>query len=467
MVARTNVMFTPGLASAASLEGRIPPRLDHLRMRLQVGLMLIDVGALAVGGAIANILWIGNFNDLYNRGAVLSFMPLYILMGLNGGAFTTETLSTIRAGVMRALQAVLLAGASVVLAAFFLKQGEHISRVTLLIDILLGGVLLLTARIFYHGRVKRRYGAKLHNEVLILDGCDRAAPAGMFVLDAQKIGLRCDVRDPMMLDRIGRMLKPADRVVIACRSEQRRNWAMVMKGANIHAEIVSDDLTALGPIGTGRFGSESTVVVAAGSLDLRQRLMKRALDMTLALLALVALAPLLALVALAVRMDSVGPVLFVQDRIGRGNRLFGIYKFRSMYAEHSDGAGNRSTTRSDSRITPVGRVLRSSSIDELPQLLNILKGDMSFVGPRPHALGSLAGDLLFWEVDERYWHRHACKPGLTGLAQVRGFRGATLEEVDLTNRLQADLEYMAGWTIWRDVSIIIATLRVVLHRNAY
>ena len=92
---------------------------------------------------------------------------------------------------------------------------------------------------------------------------------------------------------------------------------------------------------------------------------------------------------------------------------------------------------------------------------------MSFVGPRPHALGSLADNLPVWEIDERYSHRHACKPGLTGLAQVRGFRGATNRQADLVNRLQADLEYISGWSIWRDIAILLATVRVITHRNAY
>ena len=92
---------------------------------------------------------------------------------------------------------------------------------------------------------------------------------------------------------------------------------------------------------------------------------------------------------------------------------------------------------------------------------------MSIVGPRPHALGSRAEDRLFWDIDSAYWHRHAVKPGLTGLAQVRGYRGATETVTDLSNRLQADLEYLNGWSIWRDISIIIATFRVLVHRNAY
>jgi lipopolysaccharide/colanic/teichoic acid biosynthesis glycosyltransferase len=144
-----------------------------------------------------------------------------------------------------------------------------------------------------------------------------------------------------------------------------------------------------------------------------------------------------------------------------------MYKFRSMRADQCDLEGRTSTARGDKRITAVGRVIRATSIDELPQLLNVLKGDMSFVGPRPHALGSLAEEKLFWEIDSRYWHRHAIKPGITGLAQIRGFRGATHQTSDLLDRLQSDLDYLNGWSIRRDLMILLATAKVVLHKNAY
>jgi lipopolysaccharide/colanic/teichoic acid biosynthesis glycosyltransferase len=182
---------------------------------------------------------------------------------------------------------------------------------------------------------------------------------------------------------------------------------------------------------------------------------------------LIALLPLMITVAILIRLDSPGPIFFRQERMGRGNRIFHILKFRSMRIETSDSDGTRSASRDDDRITRIGRFIRRTSIDELPQLINVLLGEMSLVGPRPHALGSLAGDELFWRVDRQYWHRHALKPGITGLAQVRGFRGATEHRRDIVNRLEADLEYLHGWSLMRDLGILAKTAQVLVHKNAY
>ena len=200
---------------------------------------------------------------------------------------------------------------------------------------------------------------------------------------------------------------------------------------------------------------------------MRSRAMKRLFDLVVAGSALLVLAPLLAIVALLIVLEDGGPVFFVQRRMGRGNRLFRIFKFRSMAVARLDGDGNHSAQRDDARVTRIGRIMRRTSIDELPQLLNVLIGDMSMVGPRPHAIGSQAGEKLFWEVDQRYWLRHALKPGLTGLAQIRGLRGATDHEADLASRLDADLEYLNGWSLWRDLRILFATTRVIVHERAY
>jgi len=162
-----------------------------------------------------------------------------------------------------------------------------------------------------------------------------------------------------------------------------------------------------------------------------------------------------------------GPILFVQERMGRNNTTYRCYKFRSMYVDQLDGKGVASTARGDCRITRVGRFLRLTSIDELPQLFNVLAGDMSLVGPRPHALGSRAEGSLFWDLVPDYWSRHSMKPGVTGLAQVRGLRGATHSREDIEHRVAADLEYINGWSLWLDIKILAKTPLVVIHRNAY
>ena len=144
-----------------------------------------------------------------------------------------------------------------------------------------------------------------------------------------------------------------------------------------------------------------------------------------------------------------------------------MYKFRTMKADAAEDVPGGSVAREDDRVTRFGRFLRRTSIDELPQLLNVVRGEMSLVGPRPHMAEATVEDALYWHVDERYLHRHAAKPGMTGLAQSRGFSGTTQTTSDLLNRLQSDLEYMKDWTIWRDMRILLRTVKVVVHVNAY
>ena len=271
----------------------------------------------------------------------------------------------------------------------------------------------------------------------------------------------------MMLDRLGQVVRGADFVLICCQAEDRAAWAHLLRGTDVPSHVLIPEFDSLGGTTVGRFHGHPTMQVSTGALDLRERFQKRLLDLALTVPAIVALTPVLVLVAVLIKLETRGPILFRQQRMGRGNRLFQLYKFRSMHVGACDARGDTSTERGDTRVTRVGRFIRSTSLDELPQLFNVLSGDMSLVGPRPHALGSLAGLELFWDVDQRYWHRHTLKPGITGLAQVRGFRGATLERDDLVHRLQADLEYCEGWSIWRDGYILLSTFRVVVHPNAF
>jgi len=190
-------------------------------------------------------------------------------------------------------------------------------------------------------------------------------------------------------------------------------------------------------------------------------------DYALALAALAIAAVPMALIALAIRLDSPGPVLFRQRRTGFNNRDFYVLKFRTMYHEAADPDARCQVTEGDPRVTRVGALLRRTSLDELPQIFNVLRGEMSFVGPRPHAPGTLAGGRPFQEVVTRYAARHRVKPGLTGLAQVRGWRGPTETEEKLIRRVESDLEYIENWSLWLDFVILVRTLLVVARmRNA-
>jgi len=195
-----------------------------------------------------------------------------------------------------------------------------------------------------------------------------------------------------------------------------------------------------------------------------QRLVKRAMDIVVACVALIFFLPIMALTAIAIKLDSPGPVIFRQNRKGFNGRQFVIFKFRTM-AVQENGPAIIQATREDSRVTAIGRLLRSSSIDELPQLLNVLKGDMSLIGPRPHAL---AHDNYFESILSDYAFRHHVKPGITGWAQCNGARGATPSIEHISERVKLDLWYINNWSLWLDIQILIKTCFEVLRtRNAY
>jgi exopolysaccharide biosynthesis polyprenyl glycosylphosphotransferase len=188
-------------------------------------------------------------------------------------------------------------------------------------------------------------------------------------------------------------------------------------------------------------------------------------DMVLASLLIVALSPILAAVAAAVRLDSPGPILFRQRRFGFNNQIFHVYKFRSMYHNRPPEIGTPQATRNDPRITRVGAFIRKTSLDELPQLFNVLNGTMSLVGPRPHAVDH---NELYGGVIESYFARHRMKPGITGWAQANGLRGETDAPEKMAARVRYDLEYIEKWSLWMDLKIIAKTAKIVLlQESAY
>jgi lipopolysaccharide/colanic/teichoic acid biosynthesis glycosyltransferase len=172
--------------------------------------------------------------------------------------------------------------------------------------------------------------------------------------------------------------------------------------------------------------------------------------------------------ALAIRLDSRGPILFRQKRFGFNNEVIDVLKFRSMYHEMSDPDAKKVVTKGDPRVTRVGRFIRKSSIDELPQLFNVLKGDLSLVGPRPHAVHAHTANRLWDEVVDGYFARHRVRPGVTGWAQVNGWRGEVDDEEKIRQRVNHDLYYIENWSLLFDIQIMLMTpISLLKTENAY
>ena len=220
--------------------------------------------------------------------------------------------------------------------------------------------------------------------------------------------------------------------------------------------------------GVQQVGAVPLVTVIDPPLHRWRGFAKACEDRVLAILMLIPLLPLLLLIALAVRIESPGPALFRQKRHGFNNQEIEVYKFRTMYHGRGDSTGARQTERDDPRVTRIGAFLRRTSLDELPQLINVLKGDMSIVGPRPHPIGMLTETRLCHEIVAEYAHRHRMKPGITGWAQVNGWRGATDTAEKLQKRVEHDLYYIDNWSVSFDLRILFLTaIRLFSDENAF
>ncbi len=448
-------------------ETPLAPSLERRRLQCYLALMLADIIALFVGFAISGQAYQGD-QGLWSAVVLAQLLlPIYLTIALYNATYSIDALLSAQRSALRATIALLISSAAVVFISFYTKSTQDFSRVTFTMGVILTGFLLIWQRMQMRSFIRWLCGAHIMNELIIDDRGPAVALGGAIHVAAQDFDLKPELGDPHALDRIGLVLRNMDRVIISCPPQRRAAWAMILKGANVRGEVVDETVAAMGALGARTAGGLGWLIVSSGPLGIRARATKRGFDLALSLGALLALSPILLVTALAILIEDGMPVFFVQQRMGRGNRFFAMYKFRSMAQAHSDVHGMTSTARDDQRVTRVGRFIRRTSIDELPQLFNVIRGNMSLVGPRPHAIGSQAGDKLFWEVDDRYWQRHALKPGVTGLAQIRGLRGATEHESDLAGRLNADLEYLNGWSIWRDLGIIFSTAGVLMHDRAF
>jgi len=455
-------------ASATSSLGR-PRRYRELRRVFSYFLLLASdlagIGtAFSIAANVRGAFW------LQIEGVPVSWLfgLVYAIVAIDGGAIGRAAFGSRLVSAMSAAKAMMIASAIAVALLFFAQKGTMLSRLALATGISFSLVFLVVGRLLFLS-IFMSLRARLWDSRVLL--CDGALPPLAFpgdVVDLRAVGLAPDPRNPEVLARLGDFASRYDRISVYCPDlERRAAWTLMLASFDTHGEVLLTPEEQIGAVALDRVGAMQSLVITRGALSLSNRLKKRCFDIVLASLCLIAVSPLMLAVYLAIRIDSPGPGLFRQPRVGFHNRTFRIYKFRSMRVEASDSAGSQSTRQDDDRITRIGAFIRKTSIDELPQLLNVLFGDMSMVGPRPHALGSLAGDQLFWEIDANYWKRHALKPGITGLAQIRGHRGATHRREDLINRLAADTEYINNWTLWRDIRILILTARVLVHKNAY
>ncbi|WP_235913410.1 sugar transferase [Croceibacterium salegens] len=428
--------------------------------------LVLDCLALVAGYLVARFVVPGGSVDPDSALLQLVALPIFLMLSIAREAQSVEALESRTIAVRRAIGA--LGGAAFALLAIsFLLEIGDVSRLGFAASFAVASILIVLNKVLLDVLFCRWMNGSAKSSLLLLDGLPVEPERQMDVVNLNAIDLHLDLLNPEIMDALSRIIAPYDRVVVACRFEDRASWSIFLKGHEVGGEILLDRDLLQNAVAIGQHGAHDTLVLSRGPLSLASRIQKRSLDLIVGVTALLILAPLMILVAIVIKIESPGSALFRQVRVGQGNRQFTLLKFRSMRTDCADNNGTISVGRDDHRVTRIGKFIRRTSIDELPQLFNVLRGEMSIVGPRPHALGSLAGTNLFWEASENYWIRHALKPGITGLAQIRGYRGSTESVEDLKRRVRADLEYLAHWSMANDLLIMLRTIRVVIHKNAY
>jgi Undecaprenyl-phosphate glucose phosphotransferase len=365
---------------------------------------------------------------------------------------------------------------------FLLKLGSSYSRGSVIGFSVIGLGLLMAWRTLLRTSLGRSIlrGTLAGPRAIVIGGTEELS--ALSTLDVlQKYGMREVGRfEFSRTDSFSRERDAADAAIVAARAINAEQILLALSWADTRRrDYLSEKLRVL-PLPVRllpdqaadsifsrcarQFGSEILFELQQAPLSQFSLASKRVLDVILSLVALVLSLPLLLLVSVAIKLDSPGPILFRQSRRGFNGKDFKIYKFRSMTVLE-DGATIYQAKRGDDRITRVGRVLRTTSIDELPQLFNVLRGEMSLVGPRPHAI---AHDSEYNESIANYAFRHHVKPGITGWAQVCGFRGETAKLDLMKHRVERDIWYINNWSLWLDLWIILLTcFEVARGRNAY
>jgi polysaccharide biosynthesis protein PslA len=367
--------------------------LERRRLQFYLLLVLVDAALILGSFAVANALHPLAFVTHEFMLPAYMLLPLFQTIAFYNATYSRDGLTNWRSAVWRGLLALLVSALLFNFFAFFAKANADFSRVVFVSGLAgaWSGMILVRIALAWH--IHRNWGPSATNRLVIEAGGPPVAIANVYRVNSTDHGLRPDMDDPLALDRLSKYLANMDMVIVSCGPEQRLAWSEVLRGSGIHGEVISDFAKEIGALAIVRHedANVTALVVSLGHLGLRQRVIKRGFDMAIALLALVLLSPVLLACAAAIAIDDGAPVFFRQRRMGRGNQFFDIFKFRTMRNETADAQGLRSAARDDDRITRVGRFLRRTSLDELPQLLNVVRGDMSTVAIEHSAAGRTAG----------------------------------------------------------------------------
>ena len=485
----TSAMQYQTLPGTNSGGGRVKIPYSALQYLLALADAFLIASAAVVGGGLYQLVTIGEFRNADQLlGAGLTAALLYVLIGQSGGfydlriAFSKRKRDAGRIFAQWSMVSLLLT-----LLAFLMKTGAVFSRGSIICFGLLALVLLLACRRFSKRFVAAAVadGQVQGRRAIVIGTREELAALGVEEL-LERFGLTEMARvvfssdrnggfamteeESSLLDRalaIGRE-SAVDEIVLALPWTDTRKLELVrdrLRVSPLPVQLVPDRrIRALAENPSYRLRRSLSIEIQRGPLSRAEQFSKRVVDIVGASLGLIILAPLMILSAIAIKLDSVGPIFFRQRRNGFNAKQFSIFKFRTMTVME-DGAAVIQAKRFDPRVTRVGRVLRRSSIDEVPQLLNVLTGEMSLVGPRPHAL---AHDNHYGDLLAEYAFRHHVKPGITGWAQVRGYRGETAKVEQMKGRVDCDLWYINNWSLALDLKILMLTcLEITRQGNAY
>ena len=488
-----NEQQNPERISPAMIE---PPRRSAVPIDLVVLVVrMVEFLTVILAGVVALILWVGEIGtgglpDYYRT--MLMGALIFALVAEVMGAYDVDCHFSLRLAWQRVLGSWGVTGLFLVTIGFLVKISEDFSRGWAVTWFVTGVFMVAATRAAMTVWIRRLKGQGIFNSRVAIYGASaQGQQLAQYIrgnprLTISLVGFFDDRRDgrvPVIVedlpvfgtaDDLVAMIRDGlvDQVIVAL------PWSASARIQQVAQKFVLTPVRIRLAPDMANFAFAHRPLVLLGHMPVitlferpisgTDAVVKRIEDLVLTSIILLFLWPIMLLAAIAVKLDSPGPVFFRQPREGFNNQRFDVLKFRSMTVDDCQTDHVQQAQRGDSRITRVGRIIRATSIDELPQLLNVLKGDMSLVGPRPHAPSTRAAGRLFHEVVQSYAARHKVKPGITGWAQVCGWRGETDTEEKLVKRLEHDLHYIENWSVSFDLYILLRTIGAVLFpKNAF